>query len=1105
MKNVYPKFLILVVAASFFIVSVGMAMEKPEELPASQNKNREELLINALRDGNLEKVKQIFDQDGSNVNDLLNEEWPSLMVAAKFGHENIVRYLIKDKRADAHWVDKEWLERTPLMVAAHQGHFNVVKCILENSNNPTDRKYLINSVDCNSLNAFYHAAENGKLEVVKYFAEYPDFDRYIHGTTALSLANNKNYDAVVQYLISKGVSPLPKRGNSADIRDIFYDNEANNCIKLDDFEIIAHTVKPIAGSSATLNIYQPRVLKQTAYGEECIEQQLELAVKSLGGTKEMHSKASPIFGGSCSYHAIKNALIGLMLLHDYDALVRKCTMNDSEKTKLADLVSGDIKNFTVLTTPQFDCENFMEKIHAKIFMIQHQPLWQKIEAINIQEGGGSERMHIACHEFDSTLNTVMAKRDKDFQKKSVALSFVNDETIYNNFFCINGYEALYENEGGRLAEMLEKIQNFDLVSQIALFRTNKNYRHAFNLSLNTGLLEGRGQSCIGSDSRMHAITVILDKRDSVINAIVFESNNHAPFAIKQILFDFLDHFIDDKKYPMPDEIRDDLVSCSKNPYGFALTYDQKNKLPTFESLVRSYSPLKQECAANQKRDDVHKALFLLAKINHVYTQAKDCADHGMAPEEFKQIQAVLAKYGALHEDNKIREEEIALCSIIQAIEEKELNERMFSFIIEEDESKIRETIKIGANPNGTRSNSNTPLCDAAYRNLSIVKCLVESGAKIDGENKSGQTPLMIAAERGDHAIIEYLIGQGALVNAQDNNGNMPLMYAAGILGADSKRFEIAKCLIEQCKADFTIKNNAGQDALMVYAICGAYNVFDYLVKEHKLTIDLPILISCIAHEKVTLGYGSYGPFFNLELIEYCIKERNLNVQENPQITLDLAIAAAKRHRIDVIKRLCQKDCEFDINMQDANGQNLLMHICDDNYRDTLKKIIEEFQPNIDAKNNTGKTVFDIAAQNGSIRILDYLTKNCGFSIDTPDCDGFTPLLHAAAKGDSLTLQSLIEWYKPNIGARDKEGRTVLMIAAGNHINGVECEAGECNPGESQDDWFGIPKKNNHKDIVKYLVKQGSDVKAVDKNGRTALMHAKLAGRDKVAEYLENIK
>ena len=75
---------------SLISISFGgslFCMEKPDPAPAIKIEDKEQILIDALKNGDLDKVKKIFDQPGSDVNKLVLEFYTPLMVAAFNGHE----------------------------------------------------------------------------------------------------------------------------------------------------------------------------------------------------------------------------------------------------------------------------------------------------------------------------------------------------------------------------------------------------------------------------------------------------------------------------------------------------------------------------------------------------------------------------------------------------------------------------------------------------------------------------------------------------------------------------------------------------------------------------------------------------------------------------------------------------------------------------------------------------------------------------------------------------------------------------------------------------------------------------------------------------------
>ena len=63
----------------------------------------------------------------------------------------------------------------------------------------------------------------------------------------------------------------------------------------------------------------------------------------------------------------------------------------------------------------------------------------------------------------------------------------------------------------------------------------------------------------------------------------------------------------------------------------------------------------------------------------------------------------------------------------------------------------------------------------------VVKLLLEKGAElVSNDDKSGQTPLSLAAERGHEAVVKLLLEKGAKLESKDDEyGQTPLSLAAG--------------------------------------------------------------------------------------------------------------------------------------------------------------------------------------------------------------------------------------------------------------------------------------------------------------------------------------
>lgn len=104
----------------------------------------------------------------------------------------------------------------------------------------------------------------------------------------------------------------------------------------------------------------------------------------------------------------------------------------------------------------------------------------------------------------------------------------------------------------------------------------------------------------------------------------------------------------------------------------------------------------------------------------------------------------------------------------------------------------------------TNAADETPLMMAALRGeLAWVKRLVERGAAI---NRNGWTPLHYAASGSETSVVAYLLDRGAVIDAVAPNGSTPLMMAARYGAPD------AAALLLKRGADPRLRNRAGLSA-----------------------------------------------------------------------------------------------------------------------------------------------------------------------------------------------------------------------------------------------------------------------------------------------------
>ena len=104
-------------------------------------------------------------------------------------------------------------------------------------------------------------------------------------------------------------------------------------------------------------------------------------------------------------------------------------------------------------------------------------------------------------------------------------------------------------------------------------------------------------------------------------------------------------------------------------------------------------------------------------------------------------------------------------------------------------SMVKDLLAAGANPNARDEYNESALYQAvihAPENMQgddIIEELLKNGANIDDADRSGRTPLMVAAKLGRAGFAKLLVDNGANVYAKDERGNTPLEYAISSLKA----------------------------------------------------------------------------------------------------------------------------------------------------------------------------------------------------------------------------------------------------------------------------------------------------------------------------------
>ena len=327
----------------------------------------------------------------------------------------------------------------------------------------------------------------------------------------------------------------------------------------------------------------------------------------------------------------------------------------------------------------------------------------------------------------------------------------------------------------------------------------------------------------------------------------------------------------------------------------------------------------------------------------------------------------------------------------------------------DDEDRVRTLIYANVDVNERNYANITPLTLAAEKgNLAIVKQLVEAKANVNTASPYGVTPLVAATSQGNADVVEYLLEHGANPGVKDETGKTPLLYASS--------FNNEKLIMTLAKASPEAVNaadNAGNTPLIYAAQKGN----DRNVK--------------------------------------ALLDRNADPDyRNPNTGVSaLSVAAAEGHE-DVIRVLAKHKANLDL--PDLQGRAPLAYAVE-----------------------TGKS--------NAVRTL----LSAGANPNVQDLNGVTPLMRASAKGDVDSVASLVRSRDINLEQRDASGKTALIYAA--YAPTTDTTAQLLKRGASinaADNAGNTPLLSalelKNEAVANYLIGQGADTARVNVNQVSAL-------------------
>ena len=365
-------------------------------------------------------------------------------------------------------------------------------------------------------------------------------------------------------------------------------------------------------------------------------------------------------------------------------------------------------------------------------------------------------------------------------------------------------------------------------------------------------------------------------------------------------------------------------------------------------------------------------------------------------------------------------------------------------------------------------NGDSPLHLASqFGETAIVKMLVEAGAGVRVTNNEGDTCLILAAHFGHTETVRYLVGLPEVdVNQRTKEGWLP--GTGGRTALHSLEYvdtDVVEVLID-AGADIEAKDPCGQSPL-------------HCASEKGEIAIVKVLVEAGAEVCARDNYGNtclkcaacYG---HTETVRYLVGLKEVDVNQRDCMGCTALRSTAGTVHADVVEVLI--DAGADIEAKDDVGYSPIRWACIHGYIAVVKVLLKAGAKVCHADNEGDYTCLDLAANNGRTETVRYLASLREVDVNHQGFQNRTALHIAVSNGRVNVVEVLID-AGADIEAKDVKGLTPLHYA---------CDAGKL-------------------EIVQMLVEAGADVRVADNEGETCLNRAANDGRTETVRYLASLR
>ncbi|XP_064627394.1 transient receptor potential cation channel subfamily A member 1 homolog isoform X2 [Lineus longissimus] len=378
-----------------------------------------------------------------------------------------------------------------------------------------------------------------------------------------------------------------------------------------------------------------------------------------------------------------------------------------------------------------------------------------------------------------------------------------------------------------------------------------------------------------------------------------------------------------------------------------------------------------------------------------------------------------------------------------------------------------------------------------------------SGAQTDISTTEGhQRKGSVVGPKEEESIVRYLVQKGAKINACDDYGLTPLHYA-GMRGNEVA----AKDLLSFTECMFEATDKGLMTALHLAATHNQVEVA-------QLLIDAGCSLRCLDEELSTplhlaCSEGSEQIVRMLfeagEKLDGWVTISQMVTDQDCDGSTALHVAVENSH-FEVAKLCIEKGA--DVNTH-RTGWNTALHLAAISGDIRIVKLLLDHNARIDVLNDQQATPLHRAASFNHAEVCQFLIDR-GAQLERKDKDNFTPLLLASSEGHDNTIKALLQ-RKADIEAVDKNDKTAIYWAAEeDNIAALEVllthpkieEVGLIDKGDRYDNTpLHIACQKGFTAVVKSLLDHGADLDAKNEEEQTPLHLACRFGRTNVVREL----